>query len=91
MVNFKQISYHKSQDIFRTAELSGTRLRVGDFTTSQWLQKENINLDEVKDISRNYPDLRIFIIGEGEFEGFYIYSQKHETCFKFEAELSMIK
>jgi len=91
MVNFKQINYRKSQDIFRQAELSGARLRFGDFTTSQWLQKENINLDEVKDISFTYPDLRIFIVGGGESEGFYIYSQKHETCFKFEAELSMFK
>lgn len=91
MINFKQINYRKSQDIFRHADISGKRLRLGDFATSQWLQKENIKLDEIKDISRNYPDLKIFIIGEGVSEGFYVYSQKHETCFKFEAELSMIK
>ena len=91
MVNFKQISYSKSLEIFRRADTSGIRLRLGDFGTSKWLQKENINLDEIKDISRNYSDLKIFIIGEGDSEGFYIYSQKHETCFKFEAELSLLK
>jgi hypothetical protein len=59
--------------------------------TSQWLQKNHISLESVKDVSRDYPDLRIFIIGEGETEGFYIYSQKKETCFKFEATLSETK
>ncbi|WP_339738309.1 hypothetical protein [uncultured Sunxiuqinia sp.] len=91
MVNFKQINYHKSLELFEHADLAGKRLRLGEFSTSIWLQKENINLDEIKDISKNYPDLKIFIIGEGESEGFYIYSQRHETCFKFEAELSLLK
>ena len=91
MVNFKQINYDKSLEAFRYADSSGKRLKLGDFSTSQWLQKENINLDEIKDISRNYPDLKIFIIGKGDSEGFYIYSQKQETCFKFEAELSLLK
>ncbi|WP_321290037.1 hypothetical protein [uncultured Sunxiuqinia sp.] len=88
MVKFKEINYQESLNLFRQADHSGKRLRLGDFTTSQWLQKENINLYEIKTISSNYPDLKIFIIGEGESEGFYIYSQKQETCFKFEAELS---
>lgn len=91
MVNFKQINYHKSLDDFKRADISGKRLKLGEFTTSIWLQKENISLAEIKDISKNYPDLKIFIIGEGESEGFYIYSQLRETCFKFEAELSLLK
>jgi hypothetical protein len=77
--------------MFKQADSLGRRMKLGDFNTSKWLQKENINLDEVKDISRSYSDLKIFIIGEGATEGFYIYSQKHETCFKFEAELSLLK
>lgn len=91
MVNFKQINYHQSLLLFKRADHAGRRLKLGELTTSQWLQKENINLDQIKDISRNYPDLKIFIIGEGESEGFYIYSQKQETCFKFEGELSLLK
>ncbi|MGQ7868615.1 hypothetical protein [Sunxiuqinia sp. sy24] len=91
MANFKEINYHQSLECLKQADISGIRLRLGEVSTSQWLQKENINLDEVKQISKDYPDLKIFIIGEGEFEGFYIYSQKHETCFKFEPELSLLK
>ncbi len=91
MDNFRQIDYSESQDFFRRAEITGCRLRIGDLNTSKWLQKESIKLDDIKNISRNYPDLRIFIIGEGDTEGFYIYSQKQKTCFKFEATLSEIK
>jgi len=91
MVNFKQINYHKSLDMFKRADSLGLRMKLGDFNTSKWLQKENINLDEIKDISRSYPDLKIFIIGGGDMEGFYIYSEKFETCLKFEAELPALK
>lgn len=91
MVNFRQISYYKSLEIFKRADAAGLRMKLGDFTTSKWLQKENINPDDIKEISKNYPDLKIFIIGGGDSEGFYIYSQKQETCFKFEAELSLLK
>ncbi|RKD90526.1 hypothetical protein [Mangrovibacterium diazotrophicum] len=85
MDQFKHIDYLMSLEIFRKAEVLGRRLKLGEFRTSCWLQKENIKLDDIKSASRNFPDLRIFIIGEGEFEGFYIYSQKKESCFKFEA------
>lgn len=88
---FINIDYYKSVEIFNKAELSGRRLKIGEFNTAQWLQKENINLDILKDFSREYSDLRIFIIGEGVDEGFYIYSKKHETCFKFGTSFSKVK
>ncbi|WP_163707061.1 hypothetical protein [Mangrovibacterium lignilyticum] len=91
MDQFKYIDYISSLEIFKKAEVLGRRLRLGEFNTSCWLQKENIKLDDIKSISRNFPDLRIVIIGEGEFEGFYIYSQKKETCFKFEASILNLK
>ena len=91
MVNFKQINYQRSLEIFKRADAAGLRLKVGDFSTSKWLQKENVNPDDIKEISRNYPDIKIFIIGGGDSEGFYMYSQKQETCFKFEAEMSLLK
>ncbi len=91
MDHFKRIDYNLSREIFRKATVTGRRLTIGEMKTSQWLQKNHINLDAVKDVSRDYPDLRVFIIGEGETEGFYIYSQKKETCFKFEATLSETK
>lgn len=89
--NFVYIDYESSIEIFQKAELTGKRLKMGDLRTASWLQKEKINIDVIKDISRNYPDMRIFIIGEGENEGFYIYSKKHETCFKFEHSFSDVK
>lgn len=88
MDRFKRIDYHWARETFRKATDTGRRLTIGEMKTSQWLQKNQINLDSVKEISRDYPDLRIFIIGEGETEGFYIYSEKKETCFKFEATFS---
>ncbi len=90
MDSFKPIDYKLSQEIFRKADLTGRRLTVGEMKTSQWLQKNQVNMEMIKDFSRNYPDLRVFIIGEGATEGFYIYSQKKETCFKFEATFSEI-
>ena len=89
--SFVSIDYHSSLIIFKEAESAGNRLKMGEFQTSTWLQKENINLDVIKDISLSYSDLKIFIIGNGKNEGFYIYSKKYETCFKFEVALSKIK
>lgn len=90
MENYKKISYLESLRIFKQADQLDRRLRIGDLKTSKWLQRENINLDNIKEISKNYPDLRIFIIGEGQSEGFYIYSQQMETCFKFQYGYSTI-
>lgn len=84
---FRNIDYSSSLEIFKKAETLGRRLKLGEFKTSRWLQKENIKWTDIKTISSQLPDLRIFIIGEGEFEGFYIYSQKKETCLKFEAPI----
>lgn len=91
MDHFRHIDYSSTLEIFRTAESAGRRLKLGEINTSRWLQKENINLDDIKRASNFFPDLRIFIIGEGEFEGFYIYSQKKETCYKFEASILNLK
>ena len=91
MDHFRHIDYISSLEIFRKAEVLGRRLKLGEINTSRWLQKENIKLDDIKSVSRSFPDLRIVIIGEGEFEGFYIYSQRKETCFKFEAPIFNLK
>lgn len=91
MTHFRHIDYSSSLEIFSRAERSGRRLKFGDITTSRWLQKENIKLDDIKAISQHLPDSRIFIIGEGETEGFYIYSQKQETCLKFEAPILSVE
>ncbi|PTN09410.1 hypothetical protein [Mangrovibacterium marinum] len=88
---FRHIDYHSSLEIFNQADRTGRRLKLGDIKTSQWLQKENIKLDDIKSISQKLPDLRIFIIGEGDTEGFYIYSQKKETCLKFEAPILSVE
>lgn len=84
MFNFKQIEYRKSLKLFDKAERIGQRLKIGEFDTSKWLQQKNVKLDEVVDFSKQLPDARIFIIGTGTDEGFYIYSKKQEVCFKFE-------
>ncbi len=90
MFNFKQIEYIHSLHLFENAELLGLRMKIGEFDTSKWLQRENINLDNVVSFSKQMPDAKIFIIGSGSDQGFYIYSQKQQTCFKFETQLQAV-
>jgi len=90
MRQFIEINFDTALQIFDHAESNGSRWRVGDFTTAQWLQKNTIHLDDIVSFSKNMPDVKIVIIGEGPSEGFYIYSQKLKTCYKFEYTLAEI-
>ena len=90
MSQFIEIAFEEAIKSFQDAEESGSRWRLGDFLTSKWLQKNNINLDDIVAFSRNMPDSKIVVIGEGPSEGFYIYSQKQKTCFKFEQKLAEV-
>lgn len=90
MRQFIEFNYEKALQIFDFAESNGSRWRVGDFTTAQWLQKNSIHLDDIVALSKSMPDVKIVIIGEGPSEGFYIYSQKLKTCYKFEHTLAEI-
>lgn len=83
MSNFTEIDFEIALQIFSRAEELDTRMRFGDFTTSKWLQKNNLNLDDVIEFSKNLPDSKIVVIGQGTEEGFYIYSSKMKTCYKF--------
>ena len=78
-----EINFDTAIQAFELAEQDGNRWRVGDFSTAQWLQKNTINLDDIVSYSKQMPDVKIVIIGEGPSEGFYIYSQKLKTCYKF--------
>jgi hypothetical protein len=90
MSKFTEISYDKALSFFEEAEENGYRWRMGDFSTAKWLQQNNINFDEIVSFSKNMPDSKIVVIGEGVYEGFYIYSQKQKTCFKFEPNLAKV-
>jgi len=90
MRQFTEINFDEALDIFNDAEIIGSRWRIGDFTTAQWLQKNTIHLDDIVSYSKNMPDVKVVIIGEGPSEGFYIYSPKLKTCFKFEHSLAEI-
>lgn len=83
MSHFVKIDFEAAIKAFDYAETNGHRWRLGEFPTSKWLQKNNLNLDEIITFSKNMPDSKIVVIGEGDDEGFYIYSQKQKTCFKF--------
>jgi glutamate mutase epsilon subunit len=91
MEKFKSVDYESSIALFEKAELTGDRLKLGELATSKWLQAQNINLDDVVEFSKSLPDSKIFIIGAGVSQGFYIYSQKQKTCFKFEHEIAEFK
>ena len=90
MRQFIEINFDHALEAFNEAERTGSRWRVGEFPTAQWLQKNTIHLDDIVSYSKNMPDVRIVIIGEGPSEGFYIYSPKLKTCFKFEHTLAEI-
>lgn len=90
MSHFIEVAFGPAMKLFEDAEENGIRWRIGDFTTSKWLQKNNINFDEIVSFSKNMPDSKIAVIGEGPSEGFYIYSQKQKTCFKFEQKLAEV-
>ena len=90
MRQFIEINFDDALEMFNEAESNGNRWRVGDFTTAQWLQKNTIHLDDIVSYSKNMPDVKIVIIGEGPSEGLYIYSPKLKTCFKFERSMAEI-
>ena len=90
MGQFTEINFDIAIQAFELAEQDGNRWRVGDFTTAQWLQKNSINLDDIVSYSKHMPDVKIVIIGKGPSEGFYIYSQKLKTCYKFQHTLAEI-
>ncbi len=90
MRQFVEINFDVALVAFNDAESNGYRWRVGDFTTAQWLQRNTIHLDDIVSYSKNMPDVKIVIIGEGPSEGFYIYSPKLKTCLKFEHSLAEI-
>ena len=90
MRQFIEFNFDDALNIFNVAEINGSRWRVGDFSTAQWLQKNGIHLDDMVPYYKNMPDVKVVIIGEGTSEGFYIYSPKLKTCFKFEHSLAEI-
>ena len=90
MFQFKPIEYLRALQFFDQAEELGIRLRMGEFETSKWLQRENIKLDEIVAFSKQMPDAKNFIIGSGVNQGFYIYSQKLQLCFKSERQLEAV-
>ena len=88
MSQFIEIAFEEAMRFFEEAEVNGSRWRLGDFSTSKWLQKNSINLDDIVSFSKNMPDSKIVVIGEGPTEGFYIYSQKQKACYRFERKLA---
>jgi len=81
MSHFIEVVFGTAMELFKDAERDGLRWRIGDFTTSKWLQKNNINLDDIVAFSKNMPDSKIAVIVEGPSEGFYIYSHKTKNMF----------
>jgi len=90
MSQFVEIAFEEALKSFEEADNNGSRLRIGDFLTSKWLQKNHINLDDVVDFSKKFADSKIVIIGEGLDEGFYIYSVKKATCYKFATKMAEV-
>ena len=88
MLNFREIEYDTGMKLFERADRLGQRLKLGEFETSQWLQRNNLKLSEIVGFAKELPDSKIFIIGQGSEQGFYIYSQKQKTCYKFEPAIA---
>ena len=90
MIQFQPIDYLWAVQLFDQAEELGLRLKMGEFETSKWLQRENIKFDDIVAFSKQMPDAKIFIIGSGDDEGFYIYSQKLQRCYKSDRQLEAV-
>ena len=90
MPHFTEITFELAMKSFQDAENKGNRWRMGDLLTSQWLQKNKVHLEDIVTFSKSMPDSKIVVIGECPSEGFYIYSQKQKTCFKFEPKLAQV-
>ncbi|MDP4186012.1 MAG: hypothetical protein Q8862_12740 [Bacteroidota bacterium] len=82
MPKFEVVDYEQIMIRFQEAEESGLRLKLGDLDTSEWLQQERINQDDLVEASREFPDPRNFIIASGESKGFYVYSNKNKSCIR---------
>lgn len=90
MARFSELNYQDSLEQFKIEEKAGRRIRMGELETSIWLKDNNIHLDEIKKSSIGMPDPRIVIIKEGEYMGFYIYSHKHKSCFRYSVKLEEV-
>ncbi|TKG93905.1 hypothetical protein EYV94_14190 [Puteibacter caeruleilacunae] len=86
MSKIASISYHEMLEQFKRAEAHGSRLRMGELDTSEWLQKEKIQQSDVIEFSKKFPDPRFFIIKEGAYKGFYIYSKQEEQGIRIYTE-----
>lgn len=82
MSHFSQIDYNSIILQFEKEEKAGRRYKMGDLKTSLWLKKNNINFEEIMELSNQLPDPRMIIIGEGLYSGIYIYSNKLHTCYR---------
>ena len=47
MSHFIEVAFGPAMKLFEDAEKDGIRWRIGDFTTSKWLQKNNVNFDDI--------------------------------------------
>ncbi len=91
MTLFSKIDYNNSLINFEREEKAGRRIRMGELETSIWLQNNRIQLEMIKEISSEMPDPRIVIIKEGEHMGFYIYSHKVKSCYRYSPQLVNVK
>jgi len=82
MYQTENIEYFIAQSRFNDAEMKGLKLIPGHFETSIWLHKEKINLNSVIEVAKQFSDAKIFIISEGIYKGFYIYSPLQKGCIK---------
>ncbi len=90
MERFSKLDYTFSLKQFEKEEKAGRRIRMGELETSIWLKEHNIKLEEIKKMSLEMPDPRIVIIKEGENMGFYIYSHKFKSCYKYSKKFVIV-
>jgi hypothetical protein len=76
----RQIDYGTAVSFFSDAEKRGKKLLLGNMLTRFWLHKERINHEFVLESARRFSDAKVFIVSEGNFKGFYIYSESRRVC-----------
>jgi hypothetical protein len=82
MYRTENIDYYLAQSLFNDAKNKDLKLIPGKFETNIWLHNEQLNLDYIVGVAKQFPDAKIFIISRGPDKGFYIYSTLQKSCIK---------
>lgn len=88
MESFTKVDLELLKNHFRVFSDDGAEMRMFDTNARFWLHRENINLDKVKAMFRFLGDAKDLIIPKGNHKGLYLFSERKNLCYKYEASMT---